>query len=175
MADFLLDMDFSDLVSFEKTLLQIGGMQQKYVTQAVRAGQKHVLNRAIAAAPVGKTGNLKANIVSAGERSRRKGKKVYDVKFRGGSEANAVLSKPIKNPGAAGGNNKKAYYPASVEYGFLTRANDGGGFKFVRGKKRVEGQHFMRDAAKDAEPQFRKAVIEKLSARLDKEWKKKCT
>lgn len=175
MANVLLDMDFSDLVGFEKTLLQIGGMQQKYVTQAVRAGQKHVLSRVMDAAPEGKTGNLKANIESVGERSRRKGKKVYDVKFKGSKEANAVLQKPIKNPGVAGGKRDTAYYPVSVEYGFLTRANEGGGLKFVRGKKRVEGQHFMRDAAKAAEPQFNKIVIEKLSARLDKEWKKKCT
>jgi len=90
------------------------------------------------------------------------------------------LSKPIKNPGAAGGKNKKAYYPASVEHGFLTRANEGGGLKFVRcktglGLKRVEGKHFMRDSAEAARPEFEKVVIEKLSARLDKEWKKKCT
>lgn len=107
-------------------------MQQKYVTQAAKAGQKLVFAAVKNAAPVGKTGNLKTNIVSVDERSRKKGKKVYKTTFAGGDEANAVLQKKIKNPGAAGGKNKKAYYPVSVEYGFLTRANEGGGLAYVR-------------------------------------------
>lgn len=179
MANLSIDMDFSELVEFNKTVARIGGMQQKYVIQAAKAGQAYVLDRVIDAAPRGKTGYLAANIVSVGERSRRKGRKVYDTTFKGGAAANAVLSKPIKRPGIAGGTNKKGYYPASVEYGFLTRANQGGGLKFVRrstgiGLKRVEGQHFMRDTAEAARPQVEKIMIDTLTARLDREWKRKC-
>ena len=179
MSDFFIDMDFSEMVEFSKIVARVGGMQQKYVIQAAKAGQAYAFERVVAAAPRGKTGNLAANIVSVGERSRRKGRKIYDTKFKGGDAVNAVLSKPIKRPGIAGGQNKKGYYPASVEYGFLTRANQGGGLKFVRratgvGLKRVEGQHFMRDTAEVARPQVEKIMIDTLMARLNREWKRQC-
>lgn len=174
-----LDFDFKELVQFQKTLMQIGGMQQKYVTQAARAAQKYVLHEVKNAAPRGKTGKLAENIVSVGERIKLKGKKVYQTTFAGGEEANAALQKTIKRPGVAGGKNKKAYYPASVEYGFLTRANEGGGLKYVAarktgiGLKRVEGTHFMRKAAEKAGPKAEQIMINTLKKRLAKEWAKK--
>lgn len=176
--NLFVDMDFREFTQFRKMLSEIGGMQQKYVTQAARAGQRVALKAVKAAAPVGKTGNLRRNIVSVGERSRIKGKKVYDTTYRGGDEANTQLQRTIKHPGAAGGLNQKAYYPASVEYGFLTRANEGRGFQYVAaritgiGLKRVEGSHFMQRAAEMVKPQVEKVMIDTLTKRLEREWRK---
>ena len=178
MSNLIFLMDFSELVGFYKTLHEIGGMQQKYVVQAAKKGQEVVLAEVKRRAPVGKTGNLSSNIISVGERKRRDGKKVYDTTFKGGDEANRVLGKPIKRPGIAGGQNKKAYYPASMEYGFLTRANQGGGLKYVSrktgiGLKRYEGKHFMKKAAEAVEPKAEEVMINTLMKRIEKEWKKK--
>ena len=79
-------------------------------------------------------------------------------------DAIAQLQKPIKNPGALGGKNKKAYYPASQEYGFLARA-PGGGVQYV------EGLHFMRDAAEQVSPQAKQTMIDVMETELDKLWK----
>lgn len=173
-----MEFDFSELFAFSKNLHQIGGMQQKYVVQAAKKGQAYVLDEVKRRAPVGKTWKLSANIVSVGERKRRDGKKVYETTFKGGEEANSVLSKNIKRPGIAGGKSKKAYYPASMEYGFLTRANQGGGLRFVSrktgiGLKRYEGKHFMREGAESASPRAKQIMIDTLTKRVEKEWKKK--
>jgi len=124
-----------------------------------------IVKRAVKGAAPHKTGTLKRNIVTKAEKNHGvKGKKVRQVTFKGGAEANAQLQKPIKNPGALGGKNKKAYYPASQEYGFLARA-PGGGVQYV------EGLHFMRDAAEQVSPQAKQTMIDVMETELDKLWK----
>lgn len=143
----------------------LGSMEQlpqKCVTRAAGKGAT-VVRRAIRnQAPVD-TGALKRGIIRTGERSRTKGKKIYDMMFD--PAMNDVFQKPIKNPGEAGGENPKGYYPASMEYGFLTRSK-GGGYSYV------PGYHFMRDATMDSFGAAKLAMVRELNKQIDKEWSK---
>lgn len=170
-----MKLDFSELYDLKKKLNRVGeDAAKKAVVKAAGKGRT-VVRRAIRSeAPMGETGNLKRGIVSRGEKSKLKGRKVYKLMFD--PDKDDIFQKPIKQPGKAGGSSEKGYYPASVEYGFLTRANEGG-LKFISrktgiGLKRVEGSHFMRDAAEGSRRTFERTIIETLEAELDKEWRK---
>ncbi len=175
MSGMDMVVHWGDMAKFRKTLDKVGQLPQKVVTKAAGKGRTVVRKAIRAQAPVD-TGTLKRGIVSEGERSRSKGKKVYKLVFD--PDKNQAFQRNIKNPGAAGGKNKKAYYPASVEYGFLTRANEGGGLRYVMGRatglglKRVEGQHFMRKAAEQVETAAKQTMIRTATAELEKEWMK---
>lgn len=143
---------------------------------ARKAAQKgsNVVGKAIrSAAPVGETGQLKRGFKKKREKSAKKGKFVYDYAMD--SAKNDIFQKPIKNPGVLGGKNQTAYYPASIEYGFLVKA-PGGGYTYKQGEKRpsrkVEGQYFTRDAANAAEPAAVETMKRVLNEELDKEWAK---
>lgn len=143
----------------------LGSMEQvpqKCVTKAAGKGATVVRKAVRGEVPVA-TGALKRGIVRKGELSRTKGKKVYDLMFD--PNMNDVFQKPIKNPGEAGGKNSKGYYPASMEYGFLTRSK-GGGYSYV------PGYHFMRDAAEASSSAAKKAMVQALNDEIDKEWSK---
>lgn len=137
---------------------------QKCVTKAAGKGANVVRKAVRSAAPKGETGNLRRGITRRGERSKVKGKKVYEVTFN--SSMNDVFQKTIKNPGEAGGKSDHGYYPASMEYGFLTRSK-GGGYSYV------PGYHFMRDAAEASSPAAKTEMIKTLNEEIDKEWAKK--
>ena len=145
----------------------LGNMEkvpQRCVTKAAGKGTTVVRRAVRAAAPRGETGMLRRGIIRVGERSRVKGKKVYDLMFN--PSMNDVFQKPIKNPGEAGGKNPKAYYPASMEYGFLTRSK-GGGYSYV------PGYHFMRNAVDESSAASKREMITVLNQEIDKEWSKK--
>ena len=166
---------FGDMVKFCKTLDRVGKLPQKVVNKAAGKGRTVVRRAVRGEAPVD-TGALKRGIVSTGERTRTKGKKVYKLRFDPAKDN--VFQKNIINPGAAGGKNKKGYYPASVEYGYLTRANEGGGLRYVAaratglGLKKKEGTHFMRKGAEKSEATAKSAMIRTATAELEKEWMK---
>ena len=167
MAVCNITFDTRDVEKMVRTLDQLGKSPQKAVSRAAQKAATKV-KRAIkyGTVPVGATGNLKKAITSKGEKSRRKGRKVYDVTFD--RAYNDQLQKPIKNPGEAGGKNPKAYYPASQEYGFLTRSK-GNGLSYV------EGLHFMRRGAEQAETEARTVMMETLEKELDAIWQKAMT
>lgn len=76
--------------------------------------------------------------------------------------------------GKYGGKKNPAYYPASVEFGFLTSA--GGGLAYKPGKfsvKHVEGTHFARNAASAAAPAAAQTMKKVLLEELEKEWAKR--
>lgn len=146
-----------------KTLKKVEKIPQKCVTKAAGKGTNVVRRAVRGKVPVGETGNLKRGIIRVGERSRLKGKKVYDLMFD--PAMNDVFQKPIQNPGEAGGKNKHAYYPASMEYGFLTRSK-GGGYSYV------PGYHFMRDAAEETSPAAKLEMVTVFTQELEKEWSK---
>ena len=148
---------------FTKVLGSMEGVPQKCVTKAAGKGANVVRKSVRGQVPVD-TGALKRGIVRKGERSRVKGKKVYDLMFDPGM--NDVFQKPIKNPGEAGGKSDHGYYPASMEYGFLTRSK-GGGLSYV------PGYHFMRDAAESSSSAAKKEMVRVLNEEIDKEWAKK--
>lgn len=156
--------DTTGIVKMVKMLDKVGKSPQKAATKAASKGIT-LVKRAIkqGTVPVGETGNLKRAIIRKAEKSRARGKKVFEVTFD--RAYNDVLQRPIKNPGEAGGKNDKAYYPASQEYGFLTRSK-GGGISYV------PGLHFMRQGAEQSEAQATQIMIDTMGEELDKLWQK---
>lgn len=164
MKDMDMSFNFKEMEQFQKALDRVGEMPRKVVNKAAGKGAT-VAGRAIrAAAPKGKTRQLSKGFKRKPERSKPLGKKVFSYAMD--SAKNDIFQKPIKNPGVAGGKRPHAYYPNSVEYGFLTRST-GGGIRYVR------GQHFVRKAAESARPQVESTVIKTAIAELEQEWKKK--
>ena len=162
MSAFRIDFEYKDLVAMYKTLDKVGSSPQKALNKGTSKAAMIVKRTVKGVAPV-RTGTLKRNIVTKTERSRLKGKKVRETTFRGGEEANALLQKPIKNPGILGGSSPKAYYPASMEYGFLARA-PGGGVQYI------EGRHFLLAGAEAASAPAKEAMIETMTKELDRIW-----
>src|SRR5690554_6089105 len=107
----------------ERDFRELGKVPQSAATQSARAGARIALRAAKANAPED-TGALKQGIILKGERTRTRGKKVYDVMMD--PAKNDIFVKMTKD-------GKRYYYPASQEYGFLTV--DGGyvpGYRFLR-------------------------------------------
>lgn len=158
-----VEFDTTGITVMIEALNKINKSPQKAVNKATSKANL-IVKRTVKGEVPEKTGTLKRNIVTKAEKNRGvKGKKVRQVTFKGGAEANAQLQKPIQNPGALGGKNKKAYYPASQEYGFLARA-PGGGVQYV------EGRHFMREGAEQASPTAKKTMIDVMEKELEKLW-----
>lgn len=162
MSTFRIDFEHRDLVKMYRTLDKVGASPQKALNKGTSKAAVIVKRTIKGIVPV-KTGTLKRNIVTKTEHSSRRGKKVRETTFKGGTEANALLQKPIQHPGILGGKSKKAYYPASQEYGFLARA-PGGGIQYV------EGKHFMLHGAEAASGSAKEAMIETMTKELDKIW-----
>lgn len=162
MSAFRIDFEHRDLVMMYRTLERVGKSPQKALNKGTSKAAMIVKRSVRGVVPV-RTGTMKRNIVTKTERSRSNGKKVRETTFRGGEEANAQLQRPIKNPGVLGGSSKKAYYPASQEYGFLGRA-PGGGVQYIPGK------HFLRRGAETASESAKKAMIDTMTKELDRIW-----
>ena len=162
-AGATVDFDTTGITVMINALNKINKSPQKAVNKATSKANL-IVKRTVKGEVPEKTGTLKRNIVTKAEKNHGvKGKKVREVTFKGGSEANSLLQKPIQNPGALGGKNPKAYYPASMEYGFLARA-PGGGTQYV------EGRHFMRQGAEQASPTAKKTMIDVMEKELDTLW-----
>ena len=156
-----VSFDTTGIVKLVKMLDKAGVSPQKAITRAASKGITPVKRAVRGIVPVGETGNLKRAITRKAEKSRARGKKVYEVTFD--KAYNDVLQKPIKNPGVAGGKSDKAYYPASQEYGLLTRSK-GKGYSYV------PGLHFMRQGAEQSEAQSKQIMIDTMEKELDKLW-----
>lgn len=151
--------DFSDFARLEKSIKQLGKLPQKCVTKAAKKGAKPVLSEAKRLAPY-RFGFLEEGIILVGERSKKKGKKVYQIVFD--RDMTDIFRKEIKEPGKYGGKNPTAYYPASMEYGFKTK---GGGER--------AGERFMLNAAENKAPEMSDITMNTLIDALDKEWAKR--
>lgn len=138
---------------------------QRTVTKAAGKGLTVVRRHVRGKVPVD-TGELKRGLIRKSERSRTKGKKVYELTFD--PKKNDIFQKPVKNPGEAGSKSTKgghAYYPASQEYGFLTRSK-GGGLSYV------PGYHFLRQGAEESRIEVSKVIVDTTIKELEKEWTK---
>jgi len=116
------------MAELERTFKRLGKVPQTVVTKSARAGGGVILKATRSNAPV-EEGNLKRGLVLKRERSRVKGKAVYQVTFD--SAMNNVFVKVSKD-------GKRSYYPASQEYGYLT----------VDGRY-IPGYRYMRRSAED--------------------------
>lgn len=163
---FRVDVYMDDLLEARRTFDAMGQLPARIVTAAAGRGAT-VVKRAVKNSgemPV-LTGTMRHAIRRLRpERSKVKGKKVYPVGFD--SKLNDVLQKPIQNPGEAGGENSHAYYPASMEYGFLTRSK-GGGISYF------PGFHFMAEVGERTREAAKAAMAKKFNEAMQKEWRKR--
>lgn len=120
---------------------------QTTVTKSARAGASIAYKSAKANAPVD-TGNLKKGLILKRERRRKPGKAVYQVTFD--PAMNDVFAKESKD-------GKRSYYPASQEYGFLTK--DGG---------YIPGYRYLKRSITDNETAIEQKIIETAKKDVEK-------
>ena len=132
---------------------ELGKLPQKVVTQSAKDGGQIALASAKVLAPEGPTKNLRKGIIMRGERKVVSGKKVYDIMMD--PKMNDVFVNTTKD-------GKRYYYPAAVEYGFITK----------KGRK-TEGKHFLRDALTNNADKIERAILDKLIKGIDKELSKR--
>ncbi|MFS1519683.1 HK97 gp10 family phage protein [Bacillus sp. SCS-151] len=131
----------------EKAIKKLGLLPQKCVTKSAKKGATIALKAARKGAPYD-TGDLKKGIVLKGEKLKVKGKKVYQVTLD--ANMNDVFVKTSKD-------GKRSYYPASQEYGFMTK---NGGY--------IPGYRFMRHAIENNVNAMERSMISVLSKEIDK-------
>lgn len=163
---FRVDVYMDDLLEARRTFDAMGQLPARIVTAAAGRGATVVKRAVKNSAEIPElTGTMRKAVRRLrAERSKVKGKKVYPVGFD--PAMNSVLQKPIRNPGEAGGQNDKAYYPASMEYGFLTRSK-GGGISYF------PGFHFMAAAGESVRGEANAAMAKKFNEAIQKEWRKR--
>ncbi|MDU5108894.1 MAG: HK97 gp10 family phage protein [Clostridium sp.] len=132
-----------------KSLQRLGETPQKHVTSSVRKGMNISFKDAKAKAPI-ETGELKSGIKMVGEKSRIKGKKVYQIVFD--RAKNDIFQKRNKEGKVIG------YYPTSMEYGF-----------FARNGRYIPGYHFLKKALEENSGKVEKTIIEEMQKKIDKE------
>ena len=142
-----VDFKIEGMKELERTIRELGKLPQKCVTPAAKKGARIALKAAKAKAPF-LTGALEEGIILKGEKTRRKGKKVYQVTMN--PAMNDIFVKTTKD-------GKRYYYPASMEYGFITR--DGG---------YSPGFHYLRDALVDNKTAIERTVVDELAKQIDK-------
>lgn len=132
----------------EKSLKKLGDVPQKFVSKSAKKGATILLKAAKQGKWIDRTGNLRKGIILKGEKSKLKGKKVYQVTFD--PAFNDVFVKVSKE-------GKRAYYPASQEYGFKARNG-----------RYIPGFHFMRNAVQENERKVQTTIIDTMMKEIEK-------
>ena len=130
-------------------LEKIGQVPQKHVTSSSRKAMNIVLKQSRANAPYYE-GYLEKGMKLKGERSRTKGKKVYQVIFD--PNMNHIFQKPNKQGKITG------YYPVSQEYGF-----------FAKNGRYIPGYRFIHDALADNTQKVEKTIVSEMQKKIDAE------
>ena len=132
----------------EKAIERMGQIPVKHVTAAARKGMRPPVKAARKDAPHD-TGALRRGIKLKGERSRlaRYGKKVYSIVFD--SSLNDVFQTKNADGKIVG------YYPASQEYGWVTRSGSA-----------IPGQLFVTNAYNAEQETIEKTITDELMKRL---------
>ncbi|GJM84318.1 hypothetical protein HMSSN139_68140 [Paenibacillus sp. HMSSN-139] len=139
--------DIIGMKELERSFKRLGKVPQTVATKSAKAGATIALKAARDNAPVD-TGQLKAGIILKGERRVKVGKKMYDVMID--PAKNDVFAKISKD-------GKRAYYPASQEYGFMTA--DGG---------YVPGYHYLRKSITENARAIESKIVEVAGKAIDK-------
>jgi hypothetical protein len=142
--------EIEGMKELERTIKKLGNLPQKVVTKGAKAGAKIALKSAKNDAPK-RTGNLRKSITIHGEKLKVKGRKYYQVVVDPKGTMNSVFVKMSAD------NKKRYYYPASQEYGYMTR--DGG---YVQGKRYLSNSLDKNDEA------IRKKIIDVMGKEIDK-------
>lgn len=166
---FRVDVHMDDLLEARRTFDAMGQLPAKIVTAAARKGASVVIKEVKGSGEIPvRTGTLRNAVRRVRlERSRLKGKKIYQVGFDPAlNDWFQRKDQPIENPGEAGGKSDHPYYPASMEYGFLTRSK-GGGISYF------PGFHFMAAAGESVRGEANAAMAKKFNEAIQKEWRKR--
>lgn len=140
----------TEIIGFDELLQYIGDLEklpQKVVTRSVKQGANISLKSAKGKSPF-LSGDLESGIVLKAEKTKTKGKKVYQTAMD--KNKNDLFQKVSKS-------GKKYYYPASQEYGFRTR---NGGY--------VPGIHYLRDSLISNASTIEKTIISNVITEIDK-------
>jgi HK97 gp10 family phage protein len=132
----------------ERTIQRLESLPQKCVTKAARKGANVALKAARNNAPV-ESGDLKKGLKLTGERARIRGKKVFQVTFN--KNMNHLFVKLSKD------GSKRYYYPASQEFGFMTR---GGGY--------TPGYRYLRKSIDEHKAEIERTTVDVLASEIDK-------
>ena len=144
-----INFKIEGMKELEKALKKIGDVPQKHVTSSARKAMNIVLKDSRANAPVD-TGALKKGMKLKGERSRYKGKKVYQVIFD--PAMNEIFQKANKEGKITG------YYPVSQEYGF-----------FARNGRYIPGYRFIHDSLASNTEKVSKTIVDEMKKKIDAE------
>ena len=131
-----------------KMIKDAGELPQKCVNKAAKKGIQIAKKDAKGGGWVDQTGYLRKAIKEKAEKSKTKGKKVYDL--WPDPSYNDVFVKVSKN-------GKRSYYPASIEHGF--KAKNG---------RYIPGFKFLHNALVNNKGQIEKVIIETLADEIDK-------
>lgn len=126
---------------------QLEKVPQAVATKSARAGAAIVRGAAKSNAPVDE-GNLKKAIVLKREKKRIKAKATYQVTID--PKMNDQFVKQSKD-------GERSYYPASQEYGFMTKNG-----------KYIPGYRYMRKSAEENEQIVEKKILEVAGKEVDK-------
>lgn len=144
-----VNFKITGMKELQKSLKTLGETPQKHVTAAARKGMNIVLSQAKAKAPID-TGALKKGIKLVGERSKTKGKKVYQVDFD--SAYNDVFQKKDKKGKVV------AYYPVSQEYGYFTKNG-----------RYIPGFRFIHGSLENNAPKVQMVIVDTMKKKIDAE------
>jgi len=131
-----------------RSMQRIEKLPQVVVNRVAKSGAKIALAYARFKAPED-TGTLRKGIKLIGEKSRYKGKKVFQTVFD-----RAYNHMFVKMSGS-----KRYYYPASQEFGFQKRK---GGY--------VPGYHFLEKSMTTNAAQMEREMVNTMANEVDKAW-----
>lgn len=131
----------------QKQLRKLEKMPQGALSKAVRKGGRVALKEIKNRAPVD-SGDLKKGLKIYAEKTTKKGKKVFDVRFD--RNMNDVFVKFSKE-------GKRSYYPTSQEYGYFTRGNT-----------YVPGYRFMRGGLSAKQKEIERTIVKSTIEEIDK-------
>lgn len=140
------------LKELKRDIKLLGRVPQAAANKGARAGGRIAFNAAKAHAPVD-SGALRQGLVMKKERKVRPGKAVYDV--MPDPAKNEIFVKISKE-------GKRAYYPASQEYGFLT----------VDGRY-IPGYRYLRRSIDDNKSVIERTILDAAGKEVDKVLRKK--
>jgi HK97 gp10 family phage protein len=166
MARFRADIE--GLAELEAQFKKLEKFPKRKVNQASNAGMKPVLQEARRNAPkskasayesitkTGTSGQLKKGITKKLEKnkSRYTAKAVYRIVFAPNPNFVKEISK--EGQGIYGGKQSTGYYPASMEFGFLSKHG------YVQGKK------FIRQALWNNKGKSQRIIVQRLAKEVDK-------
>ncbi len=141
--------EIEGMKELQKSIKKLGEVPQKVVTPAARKGMNVALKAARKGGWIDQTGQMRKGMKLIGERSGKRGKKVYQVVFD--RAKNDIFQKKNKGGKITG------YYPASMEYGY-----------YARNGRYIPGFHFMRNALVDNGDKVAKTIVEEAGKQIDK-------